>query len=239
MKKRDYPEVKKIYEKFDVVEKDADVCIAIGGDGTLLRAAMEFDGPILPIGERSRKSLGFYSDFGIDELDEALQQLMEGFSIEEYRKLEFEFKNKKYSVVNEVRVFRGNNPRSLHIGVYFADKKERFFPRDVKGDGLICASRLGSTAYNLNVYGPILRIDAMVVTPISARVPPIVTDEDLLIEITKNSGRLEYDSAPPFEIGPGDYFTVGLSEETVKIVRLKKRESFHEKLERLSEYLMF
>ena len=44
--KKNYPELKKLYSKFDVSD-DAEICLAVGGDGTFIKAANEFDGPIL------------------------------------------------------------------------------------------------------------------------------------------------------------------------------------------------
>ena len=58
--KKNYPELEKVYQLFDVVETNADICISVGGDGTLLKAVSEFDGPVLPIGGVSEKSLGYY-----------------------------------------------------------------------------------------------------------------------------------------------------------------------------------
>ncbi|MFX1520470.1 MAG: NAD(+)/NADH kinase [Promethearchaeota archaeon] len=240
--KKDYPELEKIHTLFDVVEENAEICISVGGDGTLLKAVNEFDGPVLPIGGQSEKSLGFYADFRIQEMDIALEQLLQGYVIEKHRKIGFEFKGKKHYALNEVRIFRGDCPSSIHFGLYVRNKNqlERFYPRDVKADGLIFATPVGSTAYNFNVYGPIIhKGDVMVISPISARVPPIVTNDKFFIEITKNNGYLEYDHLVHYRIQEGDGLSVALSDKYAKIIRLKEREPFYHKLERLSRFVMF
>ncbi len=240
--KKNYPELEKVYQLFDVVETKADICISVGGDGTLLKAVSEFDGPVLPIGGRSEKSLGFYADFRVQDMDVALDQLLQGHTIEEFRKIEFEFKGKKHYALNEVRLFRGDCPSSLHFGLYIKNegKTERFYPRDIKADGLIFATPVGSTAYNFNVYGPIVhKGDVMVIAPISARVPPIVTSDRFFVKVTKNRGYLEYDHMVHLEITEGDSLSVALSDKYAQIIRLKEREPFYQKLERLSRFVMF
>ena len=241
--KKKYSELEKIHKLFDVVDENADICIAVGGDGTLLKAVSEFDGPVLPIGGRTERSLGFYSDFRVQDMDLVLEQLLQGYTIEKHRKIGFEFKGKKHYALNEVRLFRGDCPSSIHFGLYIKnedDNLERFYPKDVKADGLIFATPVGSTAYNFNVYGPIIhKGDIMVISPISARVPPIVTIDRFYVKITKNRGFLEYDHLIHLEIKAGDSLSVALSDKFAQIIRLKEREPFHQKLERLSRFVMF
>ena len=69
--KKNYPKLKKLYSKFDISE-DAEVCLAVGGDGTFIKAANEFDGPILPVRSDStftayicRLALGKENVFGV------------------------------------------------------------------------------------------------------------------------------------------------------------------------------
>ncbi len=48
--RRNYEEIGAIRKAFEVVQpRKADICIAVGGDGTFIRAAKSFDGPILPV----------------------------------------------------------------------------------------------------------------------------------------------------------------------------------------------
>jgi NAD+ kinase len=129
---------------------------------------------------------------------------------------------------------------SLEEIVRNEDQLERFYPRDIKADGLIFATPVGSTAYNFNVYGPIIhKGDVMVISPISARVPPIVTNDKFFIEITKNNGYLESDHLIHCQIKEGDSLSVALSDKYAQIIRLKEREPFYQKLERLSRFVMF
>lgn len=72
--KKSYPELKKIYGRFEISDK-ADVCLAIGGDGTFIRAANEFDGPILPVRSKEKDSTGYYADVGLDDIDYVIKSL--------------------------------------------------------------------------------------------------------------------------------------------------------------------
>jgi len=79
----------------------------------------------------------------------------------------------------------------------------------------------------------------MVIAPISARVPPIVTSDRFFVKITKNRGYLEYDHMVHLEIKAGDSLSVALSDKYAQIIRLREREPFYQKLERLSRFVMF
>ena len=61
IKNRNYPELKKLYGEFDVGD-DGEICVAVGGDGTFVKAAKSFPGPILPIRSDDPGSVGYYAD---------------------------------------------------------------------------------------------------------------------------------------------------------------------------------
>ena len=68
VKNKDFKEARKLYKEFNVSKK-ADICLAIGGDGTFVRAAKEFSGPILPIMSNEAGSMGYYSDVSLADID--------------------------------------------------------------------------------------------------------------------------------------------------------------------------
>ena len=110
----------------------------------------------------------------------------------------------------------------------------------MKGDGIIFAGYIGCTAYNYNAGGPILRReDDLVITPICANPLskiPIISNGDFYIEVMKSSATLDYDNARAGVLYEGDNFTVGLSPNKIKVVKLSKRENLSDKLERLYQY---
>jgi len=239
VKKRDYPEVGKLYESFEVCE-DGEVCLAIGGDGTFLEAAREFEGPILPIRGGEKDSLGFHADLTVGDVDEIIKGLKgNSYSVEEHPKLKITYKGGIYDAVNDVVLFRAN-PKTIHCRVYYYENGERkpLYPKDLRGDGIVFSGQIGSTAYNFFAHGPIIHgVDTIAVTPISANYKvSIVSGKEFYVEVTKNVGSIEYDGVELGILSKGESFTVRKSDKKLRIIRLRRRESFSEKLARLHTF---
>ncbi|MDQ1280337.1 MAG: kinase [Thermoproteota archaeon] len=236
VKKKEYPQLKKLHESFDISE-DSEVCLAVGGDGTFLEAAREFKGPILPIRGGEKDSLGFHADFTVEDIDEIISELKQNsYTVEEYSKLKITCKGRVYNAVNDVVLFRAS-PKSVHCKVYYWENGERkpLFPKDLKGDGVVFSGQIGSTAYNFFAGGPIIhRADVIIVTPLSANYnTSIVSEGEFCVEVTKSEGSIEYDGFTLGRLVKGEDFTVGKSTEKIKVIHLRPRESFSEKLVRL------
>ena len=102
VKNKSYEALKPLYEEFEVSEK-GEVCLAVGGDGAFVRAAKEFDGPILPVRSGERGSIGYYADVGIGDIKFIANALMKrAYSIETLgNRIEIRHKNKVYHAINE------------------------------------------------------------------------------------------------------------------------------------------
>jgi NAD+ kinase len=146
---------------------EADVIVALGGDGLMLRTLHSFMEAGKPIYGMHRGTVGFLmNEYREDDLKERLAAAHEtiihplamsvkgaGGVIHEAR------------AINEVSLFRQTN-QAAHLRV-LVDGKERM--AELTGDGILVATPAGSTAYNLSVQGPILPIGAplLALTPIS------------------------------------------------------------------------
>jgi NAD kinase len=97
--------IPELYKNFDVV-KDGEIYIAIGGDGTFIKAAQMTEKPVLWIRDEKWGSIGYHSDVRLDDLGQVIKKLKaKDFYIEPFsRKIEVAYKNKKYLGVNEVRL---------------------------------------------------------------------------------------------------------------------------------------
>ena len=146
----------------------ADVVVALGGDGLMLQALHKFMSSGLPIYGMNRGSVGFlmndYSDKKLlERLHEAeltsirpLKMLAKGHDGKIHQGLAF----------NEVSLLRQRSQAvKLHITI---DDQTRL--DELICDGLLVATPVGSTAYNLSAHGPILPIGSslLTLTPISA-----------------------------------------------------------------------
>jgi NAD+ kinase len=147
---------------------DADVVVALGGDGLMLQTLHRFMGRNTPIYGMNRGSVGFlmneFHETGLlDRLDEALPSIVHPLIME------------ATVISGEVEVARAINEVFLSRQTFQAaklrisiDGKERL--SELIADGVLVATPAGSTAYNLSVNGPILPLNAslMALTPISA-----------------------------------------------------------------------
>lgn len=159
--------VAKVMRVVDVVEagrvpevgREADLYIAIGGDGTFLWAVRLADGR--PVVGFKRGRIGFLANFKLAELEEVLTAIKRGeMEPEERTRLRVD----GYDALNDITV---NTTAARMIEVSFTVGDQR--PITFRGDGLIVATPTGSTAYNLAAGGPIVLPDipAFVVTPLA------------------------------------------------------------------------
>ncbi len=147
---------------------EADIVVALGGDGFMLQTLHRFMGTGKPIYGMNRGSVGFLmNDFSVFNLEGRLAVaeasvvhplLMEA--------IDRDGRTSKARAINEVSLLRQSyQAAKMRISV---DGKERL--DELAGDGVLVATPVGSTAYNLSAHGPILPLDAtmLALTPISA-----------------------------------------------------------------------
>ncbi len=146
---------------------DADVIVALGGDGFMLQTLHKFMTSGKPIYGMHRGTVGFLmNDYGVEKLKERLAAaqstvihplLMHAIDVNG--------RVQEFHAINEVSVYRQSYQAArLRILV---DGKERL--SELVADGVLVATPAGSTAYNLSAQGPIIPIDAslLALTPIS------------------------------------------------------------------------
>ena len=160
----------------------ADLVIAVGGDGTMLYAGSltrENDIPLLGI---NRGRLGFLADVMTDDMLTSVDHILAGkYTVESRLLLSAELQRANGEVVtaiafNDVVLQRSETGRMVDFETSVAGQ----FVNTHSGDGLIVATPTGSTAYALSCGGPIVEphLDAMVVVPIF---PHTLTDRPLVI----------------------------------------------------------
>jgi NAD+ kinase len=145
----------------------ADVVVALGGDGLMLRTLRKAMKAARPIYGMHRGTVGFLmNDFQEKDLRERLAAAQ--ITIIHplvMRVRDIKGKLHEHYAINEVSLFRQTyQVARLAISV---DGKERL--PELMADGVLVATPAGSTAYNLSVQGPIIPINAplLALTPIS------------------------------------------------------------------------
>jgi len=185
-----FPEI----EKLPLNKMDIDALISIGGDGTILRALMYTNAPIIGI---NAGDIGFLSEIPPTEVDiqKALTLFMEKkYYVDERMKLDV-FLNDIFvsSATNEVVIHTTDVSKVRRYEISINDEKIS----RIRGDGIIVSTPTGSTCYSMSAGGPIVdpSLSAIVIVSINSfRTPtyPMVVNSKSLIKIiplnvTKNS----------------------------------------------------
>lgn len=207
-----------------------DLVIAIGGDGTLLRAAhiiSSYDVRLLGI---NVGRLGFLTDISPHEIAERLDGILDGHYIEEERLiltsqvLRGAQAVSQQDAINDIVVQKWNVARLITLATYVDGK----FVHTQRSDGIIVSTPTGSTAYALSGGGPILHpaLNAIVLVPICPHTlsnRPIVVADASRIEILVGTheddhARLTCDGEIRCELAPGDRVVVEKSDRYIHLI---------------------
>lgn len=204
----------------------ADIIIALGGDGTMLYTARLMKNISKPILGVNTGRLGFMAYTQKENLDQALEYLLkENYSIEKRYLLEARDNNGAiYHALNEFLFSKRDSTSMVNVSAEYDD----MFINNYWADGLIVASPTGSTAYNLSSSGPIVmpNTNVMVVTPINPHTlttRPLVLPSDKFLKVTVEKqdhdvlfsydGQIKEIESYPFEVNiKRSNFTIDLIE---------------------------
>lgn len=163
----------------------ADLAIAIGGDGAFLKTAAWVGDSGIPVAGINTGHLGFLAAFSFDNPDDINRYLIAGnYAIEDRTMLEVETPAGIFHALNEAAITRGENASLVSIRTEINGHDSLTY----KGDGLIIATPTGSTAYNLSVGGPILdpSVAGWIIAPIAAHsltVRPLVINDSSVVRL--------------------------------------------------------
>lgn len=174
---------------------DADIAVVLGGDGTMLRALRAFAGRDVPVFAFNYGAIGFLSTVDHGELDDGLERVLSGdFDVLGLPALAVEVDGHRRLAVNDISFHRRADDRVAQIA--YAVGGEQL--GEVRCDGLVASTPVGSTGYNLANGGPVLAwgVGGYVVSfiaphTLTARALVAATDDDL--HVTNLSSRDEVD----------------------------------------------
>lgn len=155
-------------ERYPLVPvKEAEVIVALGGDGFLLSAMHEYHHLGLPIYGMNRGTVGFLlNQFSADNLMQRLDAAHEQ-ALNPLRMTATDLNGHKLTglAFNEVSLLRYSQ-QSAHIKVMINGKTRL---ENLICDGIMVATPAGSTAYNLSARGPIIPVgsNVLALTPVS------------------------------------------------------------------------
>ena len=156
--------------------RDADLVVALGGDGTILRTLGKLLGTDVPVIGVNYGRVGFLASIRPEDLERDLERVFAGgYAVVELPTIEVRLDGETHTAVNDVVVTSSTLGRMVELAWAIGGEDLGTVPCD----GMICSTPSGSTAYNLSNGGPVLvrGLDAMAVTfiaPHSLHARPLV-----------------------------------------------------------------
>lgn len=207
------------------ISNNADLVIAIGGDGTLLSSARKFGCRGIPILGVNLGTLGFLTDVPPEELTFSIQKILQGkFDKEERIFLESRVNNEKGKniALNEI-VIHSRKVAQLIEYELFIDGE---FVYRQRADGIIVSTPTGSTAYSLSANGPIIHPSAKAICllpmfPHSLNSRPLIVDDSATIEIKickKGNSSLSLDSHQTSALKYGDVINISKAYSKLSLI---------------------
>jgi NAD+ kinase len=216
-----------------------DLMVAVGGDGTMLRASHLCAPTGLPILGVNTGRLGFLIQVHGKEWQPSLELLLKGeYWIESRMMLRVEHTRSGESIgnwhaLNEAVVTRGPAVRPIRI----AASVDGHLLANYVADGLIAATSTGSTAYALAAGGPILppELRNILLVPIAPHLSvdrAVVLSEGTSVDITLRGGDavLSVDGQIPIGLAEGDVVDVRAGDYNARFVRFSDPGYFYRNL---------
>ncbi len=233
-----------------LLDDNVDCVLVLGGDGTLLQAAVDLADRTIPFLGINLGTLGFLAEVNKDDIENALSKLLANeYEIEKRMMLvgytyspPEETPRDNTRALNDIVITRKG---SLQIITFTISVNGQFLHR-YSADGMIVATPTGSTGYNLSAGGPVVdpKAQLLLITPIcphSMQHNSIVLSPEDEVTITIETGHdgvlqeveAIFDGSHRVTLCTGDRIVINRSEKTTGIVKLNKvsfLESLHNKM---------
>ena len=216
------------------VGRDIDVCIALGGDGTILFSLRKFIDCGVPVFGINFGRVGFLATVENDEIDRGIELAFKGqFETLKLPALSVEIGDVKATAVNDVAFLREPDNRVAELAYSLGGERVG----DVRCDGLVVATPAGSTGYNLANGGPILAwgVEGYVVSfvaphSLDAR-PLLAAAEDRLT--VKNESRFDQvavsvDGRAQCKLEPGSEAYLSFDDDRALLAQLPGSNFYHQ-----------
>ncbi len=225
---------------------DYDLLIALGGDGTMLRAGQIAAPRGVPVLGINLGRFGFLTEVEKDHWQQVLPRLLAGdFRIESRMMLRILHQRGPQTLnireaLNEAVVCRGGSVRPVRLRAWIDDLPLTSY----MADGLVAATATGSTAYALAAGGPVLppEMRNILVVPVAphlsmgrAIVLPESARVTIQVDVNHHQAVLSCDGQTPIELLDGDSIHVASSEHSARFIRFRDPGYFYRRLTRYME----
>jgi NAD+ kinase len=212
--------------------RDADIAVALGGDGTMLRTLAYLLGTAVPAIGVNFGRVGFLASIRPETLERDLARVFAGeYVTVDLPTLEVRLDSGRHVAVNDVVATSSTLGRMVELAWAIGGEDLG----TVACDGMICATPSGSTAYNLSNGGPVLvrGLEAMAITfiaPHTLHVRPLVVPRRAEVTVRNETADVGVavlvDGHRVAEAAPGDAVSISLCQERSLLATLPETTFF-------------
>jgi NAD+ kinase len=212
---------------------EADLLVVLGGDGTILRAAALLNDKPVPVLGVNLGRVGFMAEISPDEAIPMLKSVMRGTA--EYVKrmlLEITLPGGiRVRVLNEMVIHWGGIARLIDLDIKLGDTPVI----ELRADGLIISTPIGSSAYSYAANGPLVHpeVEGILLTPIcpyAGLKRPLMVPPYMVINLFLKKGEnliLTLDGHTTVHLEEGQTVEVTRASISFVMVKSSARDYFH------------
>jgi NAD+ kinase len=217
-----------------------DLLIALGGDGTMLRAGHISASGQVPILGVNLGRYGFLTETQEDEWSDAIQRVLVGdYWLEKRMMLESVLIKDgeeigRWNALNDAVISRGETIRPVVLEIFINNRHLS----TIVADAIIASTATGSTAYAMAAGGPILspELRNIILVPVAPHLSieqSLVLDETVLISVnvyTSHEAVISIDGQPAIKLDDEDVVEIHASEDIVQFIRFQDPGYFYRNL---------
>ena len=219
------------------LEGEPDLCLALGGDGTILRSLRHYSGTAVPVFGINYGTIGFLAAAEAGELQATMRRALSGdFEVIELPGIVAEAADDGVSrrALNDISFTRRPHHRVAELSYRLGGQEVGA----VRCDGLVAATPVGSTGYNLANGGPILAwgVEGYVVSFIAPHTLTaralVVAPADVLRVVNvgeRDPVDIATDGVPSGQLDPGASLEVGFRDGVGRLAQLEG-ETFYRRI---------
>jgi NAD+ kinase len=210
-----------------------DVCVVLGGDGSILYALRRFAGTDVPVFGINYGTVGFLAAVERDQLEEGLRRAFsDDFVSLDMPALRADLPLERPLALNDFSFNRRPHGRVAELSYAIGDEEVG----NVRCDGLVAATPAGSTGYNLANAGPILAwgVKGYVVSfiaPHTLAARALVVAPDDALQVRNATGRepveISLDGEAAGELEPGNALEIRFEESVSRLAQLPGSSFYH------------
>lgn len=220
-------------EEVEALPPDPDLCLVLGGDGSILYALREYARTSVPVFGVNFGTVGFLAAVEREDAEGGIRRAFAGETeTVDLPGLAIEVDGSERFALNDVSFSRRPHDRVAELSYRIAGEEVG----NVRCDGLVAATPAGSTGYNLANQGPILAwgVKGYVVSyisPHSLTARALVVAPGDVLSVGNAAGRepvdVAIDGAAAATLAPGDTLDVRFADAVAKLAQLPGTSFYH------------